>query len=128
MKKWRTEAKRPRKICGLAERLSPVNRGLFPAKPVVVAVLILTSLPAGRSRAKPEAFTRSLVDLFAVAPFVRRQRHHSIMDLGINSQHAIDRLFRPFPPEVEGVLVVVHENDSFTLSIAGCLRFFTLIQ
>ena len=47
MKKWRTEAKRPRKICGLAERLSPVNRGLFPAKPVVVAVLILTSLPAG---------------------------------------------------------------------------------
>ena len=27
MKKWRTEAKRPRKICGLAERHSPANWG-----------------------------------------------------------------------------------------------------
>jgi hypothetical protein len=48
-----------------------------------------------------------IVDLGAVAAFVRRQGHHRIMDRGINRQRAIDRLFRLFPPQIEG--------DSFTL-------------
>jgi hypothetical protein len=39
----------------------------------------------------------SLDDLCAVAPFLRRQGHHSIVDFGINRQRAIDRLFRLFP-------------------------------
>jgi hypothetical protein len=39
----------------------------------------------------------SLDDLRAVAPFLRRQGHHSIVDFGINRQRAIDRLFRLFP-------------------------------
>src|SRR5882724_2719177 len=64
MKKWRTEAQRPRKICGLSERLSPVNRGLFPGKSVarssLVAVLILTAGPSLRpSRTALLTFSRS---------------------------------------------------------------------
>jgi hypothetical protein len=58
---------------------------------------------AGRpQRAKSDAVTHSRVDLGAVAPFVRRQRHHRLMDLGIDRQRAIERLFRPFPPQIEG--------------------------
>ncbi len=66
----------PRKICGLSERLSPVNRGLFPGKSVARSSRRIDP----HCRAKPEAFTHGLIDLFAVAPFVRRQRHHSVMD------------------------------------------------
>jgi hypothetical protein len=58
---------------------------------------------AGRAqRIKFETITHSLVDLGAVAPFVRLQRHHSVVDFGINRQRAIERLFRPFPPQIEG--------------------------
>jgi hypothetical protein len=53
-------------------------------------------------RTKFETITHSLVDLGAVAPFVRRQRHHRLADFGIDRQRAIKRLFRPFPPQIEG--------------------------
>ena len=46
---------------------------------------------------RPLGFCYRLIDLGAVAPFVRRQRHHSVMDRGINTQRAIDRLIRLFP-------------------------------
>jgi hypothetical protein len=60
-------------------------------------------LAAGRAqRTKFETITHSLVDLGAVAPFVRLQRHHSVVDFGINRQRAIERLFRLFPPQIEG--------------------------
>ena len=39
-----------------------------------------------------------LIDLGAVAPFVRRQRHHRIIDRGINRRLVINGLVRPFPP------------------------------
>ena len=48
-------------------------------------------------RTKFETITHSLVDLGAVAPFVRLQRHHSVVDFGINRQRAIERLIRLFP-------------------------------
>jgi hypothetical protein len=35
------------------------------------------------------------------------------MDRCINRQHAIERFFRPLPPQVESVFVAVHENDSY---------------
>jgi hypothetical protein len=69
---------------------------------------------------KPEPIAHGLIDLGAVAPFVRRQRHHSIMDRGINRQRAIERLFRPFPPEIEGVFVVVHHVSRFSLRRPQC--------
>src|SRR5258706_7642286 len=39
----------------------------------------------------------SLVDLYAIAPFLRRQGHYCLMDRGINRQRAIERLFGPCP-------------------------------
>jgi hypothetical protein len=37
-----------------------------------------------------------------IAPFVRRQSHNRVVDRSINSQRVIERLFRPFPPKIEG--------------------------
>ena len=37
---------------------------------------------------------RRLVDLFAVAPLVRRQGHHRLMDRGIKTEHLGDDLIR----------------------------------
>jgi len=64
--------------------------------------------PRGPQRTKPETFAHRSVDLVTVAPFLRRQGHHCLMDFGIDRQHAIDRLFCPFPPKIEGVFVVHH--------------------
>jgi hypothetical protein len=62
---------------------------------------------AGRTqRTKFETITHSLVDLGAVAPFVRLQRHHSVVVFGINRQRAIDRLFR-YSHEIESAFAVV---------------------
>src|SRR6266403_1783093 len=114
MKKWRTEAKRPRKICGLAERLSPVNR-IIPREAVARSShRIDPHCPQG-------AAGPSLIYLGRVAPFVRRQRHHSIMDRGGNSQRAMGRLLSPGPPQVEGILFVRHENASRSAGSAARL-------
>jgi len=51
--------------------------------------------PRGPQRTKPETFAHCSIDLFAVAPLVGWQRHHCLMNLGINRQHAIDRLLGP---------------------------------
>jgi hypothetical protein len=57
-----------------------------------------------------ETIEHSLIDFCTVAPFVRRQRHHCIMDLGIDRQRAIERLFRPLlkPILIEGRFVDAH--------------------
>jgi hypothetical protein len=44
----------------------------------------------------------SLIDLCAIAPFVWRHGHHSVVDFDINRQRAIELLFSPFPPQIEG--------------------------
>src|SRR5438105_98185 len=74
-----------------------------------------------RRFARFEALAHGLVDLGAIAPFVRRQRHNRIADSGINRQHAINRLFRPFPPQIEGVLV--HYRSSRRPLKNGCRTF-----
>ena len=55
-----------------------------------------------------------LIDLGAVAPFVRRQRHHRIIDRGINRRLVINGLVRPFPPQIERVFFVVHDISRFS--------------
>jgi hypothetical protein len=47
----------------------------------------------------------NLIDLGAVAPFIRRQHHNCIVNLGVNRQHTTDRPFRPFLPQIKGVFV-----------------------
>jgi hypothetical protein len=61
-----------------------------------------SALPAGRSG---PSLIPSRTAFGAIAPLVRRQRHHRLMDLGINRQWAIERLFGPFPPQIKGVFV-----------------------
>ena len=59
------------------------------------AVQVFTS---GRSqRPKPQPFAHSLIDLCSVPPFLRRQCHHSIIDIGSDCQRAIERFFGLFP-------------------------------
>ena len=53
-----------------------------------------SALPAGRKWAKSETFAHGLIDLGAVASFVRRQRHHRIIDRGINRRLVINGLVR----------------------------------
>src|SRR5258708_17305293 len=43
------------------------------------------------------------VDLLAIAPLVRRERHHRIMNIAVDHQHAFGRLCRPFPPQIKSV-------------------------
>jgi len=62
-----------------------------------------SALPAGRKWAKSETFAHGLIDLGAVASFVRRQRHQRIIDRGINRRLVINGLVRPFPPQIERV-------------------------
>src|SRR5260370_33468445 len=50
-------------------------------------------------RAKGEAIAHRLIDLGAVAPLVRRQGPHPMMDRRINRQHPIDRGNRRLPPQ-----------------------------
>src|SRR5258707_14025328 len=47
--------------------------------------------PGRSQRAKPPALADGLVDLGAVAPFVRRQRHHCLVDISIERQRAVQR-------------------------------------
>src|SRR5258705_1714251 len=53
--------------------------------------------------------------------------HYGLVDLGRYRQRTVRWFFHPFPPQIEGVFFR-HANASFTLSIDGCVRFFTLIQ
>src|SRR5258708_39665048 len=59
------------------------------------ATIKLTHYPSRRpSRTASLTFARSRRSF-------RRQRHHRLVDLGINRQRAVDGLFRPFPPEID---------------------------
>src|SRR5438309_11007178 len=45
--------------------------------------------------------------LLAVAPILRRQRHHREMDNAVDHERTIDRLFGPLPPKIKASLVVI---------------------
>ena len=96
--------------------------GLF-YSPVAFGTPYRFSLPAGRNGPSLRAIAHSLIDLGAVAALVRRQGHHRVMDRSIDRQHAIDRLFRPLPPEIKRVLVIVHHISRFQLA-SGPMRIF----
>ena len=63
------------------------------------------------TRNRQDELARRFIDLGPVAPVVRRQRHHRIVQLGRDHQHAIDRLFRPLPPLIKGVLFLHHKSS-----------------
>src|SRR5437868_4357562 len=93
--------------------------GLF-YSPVAFGTPYGFSLPAGRNGPSLRAIAHSLIDLGAVAALVRRQSHHRVMDRSIDRQHAIDRLFRPLPPEIKRVLVIIHHISRFSLRRPQC--------
>jgi len=64
-----------------------------------------------------------LIDLGAVAPFVRRQRHHRIIDRGINRRLVINGHVRPFPPQSERVIFVVHDISRFSFRFSLMMTF-----
>jgi hypothetical protein len=43
-----------------------------------------------------------------VAPFIRRQRHHRVVYLGIDHRRLSTGFSAPLSPQVKGVVVVVH--------------------
>jgi len=43
------------------------------------------------------------VDLVAIMPIFWRQLQHCAVNILVNRQHVIERLFRPFPPEIKSV-------------------------
>jgi hypothetical protein len=71
---------------------------------------VLVRRSGGTLLAKLEPLAHSLIDLGAVAAFIRRQGHYRIIDRGINRRLVVDGLVRPFPPQIEGVFVR-HEKD-----------------
>src|SRR5437667_9215747 len=94
--------------------------GLF-YSPVAFGTPYRFSLPAGRNGPSLRAIAHSLIDLGAVAaarPAAEPSPRHGSQHR--DRQHAIDRLFRPLPPEIKRVLVIVHHISRFSLRRPQC--------
>ena len=63
--------------------------------------------PGRPRRAKFKTIAHGRIDRCAVAPFIQRQRHHSIIDRGINRRFVINGLLRPFPPQSKASLLSI---------------------
>src|SRR5437588_969900 len=96
--------------------------GLF-YSPVAFGTPYRFSLPAGRNGPSLRAVRTASLTLARSRRSSGGRANHRVMDRSIDRQHAIDRLFRPLPPEIKRVLVIVHHISRFQLA-SGPMRIF----
>src|SRR5437588_8641900 len=93
--------------------------GLF-YSPVAFGTPYRFSLPAGRNGPSLRAVRTASLTLARSRRSSGGRANHRVMDRSIDRQHAIDRLFRPLPPEIKRVLVIVHHISRFSLRRPQC--------